>query len=243
MTVRAYPLGRAPAQDTRHLDRYSLTAATMPDSPTPVVVGVDFHRAFFSPTQRPDGSWWFEDRPAFLGPVEGGHAMCARPPAIADARSWHVFFNQNLGTTERLRNSCVGFSWARFAALMGRTRFDGFSLYDLAQDKYDGWPGTAYNGTSVRAGGDVMRHEGPAPVRGGTVKPRDPRYGIAENRWAGSVDEVMRCLGDTALPGLPLLQSWGTGYPREVWMDWSLAHELLFNRNGDATVAIDRAGP
>ena len=238
-----FPLGRQAPTDRIHVERYALTRATLPTTPTPVVVGVDWHEAFENPTQRADGTWWFETRRANLGRILGGHAMCARPPSLEDAAGWHAFFDQNLGTTERMRNSCVGFSWARFAALLHRRRFDGFSIYGLAQEKYDEWDGTDYFGTSVRAGGDVMRHEGPALVKAAKVGKHDSRYGIAANGWALSVDQVMQILGDTSLPGLPLLQSWGEGFPREVFMDWGIADELLFRREGDATAAIDKPGP
>lgn len=62
-------------------------------------------------------------------------------------------------------------------------------LYLEAQ-KVDEWPGENYEGTSVRAGCDILRTIGHRRTRLGVQYPPSLADGISANRWATTVDEV-----------------------------------------------------
>lgn len=237
--VEPRPLGRVPAPDDKHLQRYPLTAGTMPTTPTPVVLGMNWYRGFDVPTQDRQAYWI--GRGAGWGSVRGGHCLCAKPPAVNDTDGWWAFYDQGV------EGACVGFGISRYASLMNRLRYDGFALYHEAQ-RIDEWPGENYSGTSVRAGLEVARTQGLWRVRAGTPSPT-PRAadGIDVYRWARSVEEVAACLdppdGTRVLNAgyVVLLNSWGrTGYPHYVRLPLGSLDRLIYRENGDASVATDR---
>ncbi len=237
MTVFEGPLGRLPATDDRHLQKFSLTAATLPTVPTPVVLGTDWHTGFDNPVQR-DGAFWLPD--TNWGRVRGGHAYCLLPPTAKDYEGWWSFYNQ------RSEGACVGFAVARMMTLLNRRRYDGRTVYHEAL-KIDEWPGEADTGTSVRAGHEVARTRGMWRVRRGEITGPFLAEGISEYRWCRTLEDIAYCL-DPASDGklildrgyLEFLNSWGTAYPHITRMSFPTVRELVFQRPGDAALAIDR---
>lgn len=233
-------LGMIPPTDDRHIRRYGLTAETMPTKPTAVVFGMNWHLGFNrSRLVEKNGRYRFPTRDKW-GPVEGGHAICSKPPAIVDPVSWWRFHDQ--GQTP----ACTGFATARQGALHNRVRYDGAAIYHKAQE-IDEWEGEDYEGSSVRAAMDVARTMGLPRVRAGMVSPFTMSDGISANRWARSIEEIAACLdpehgGKLVLDAgeVPLLQSWGVYYPHFVFVDLEAINTLIFEEGGEATVVTDR---
>ena len=95
------PLGRRPPSDWKHVDKYPLTAATAPEKPTPVVIGVNWYVEFDKPQGRPGSVLDRARREA--GKILGGHCVCLKPRGHTDPVAWWDFYNQ--GT----EGACVGF--------------------------------------------------------------------------------------------------------------------------------------
>lgn len=230
-------LGWRPPEDRSHEDRYGLTATTMPSAPCPVVTGTNWYTAFDRPVKSSDGSYWI-GREASWGTVRGGHAICLRPPSIADVASAWIHYNQGK------EGACVGFASSRAATLFNRKIYSGFRLYAAAQTR-DPWEGSAtvppiYHGTSVNAGLDTLRLEGAWPVRAGVTSGPVIADGIGSFLWARTVDEIMSALKSSE-PFVRILNSWGSSYPREVRMPLAAVQRLL-NERGEFGVPVDRPG-
>lgn len=227
------PLGRLVPTDFKHVEKYPLTAATMPSRATPVVLGIDWYEDFDQPVKI--GVRWWIGTSNDLGNVRGGHAICALPAGVSDLTAWWDFYNQGA------EGACVGFSCSRAVSIMNRARYDARWLYKEAQ-RNDEWPGESYEGTSVRAGLERLRVVGHKQL-----SQTDPRIGagISAYRWATSSVEVLGALQrDGEAPyakmgGIPLLNSWGRGYPHVVWMPLSVLDYVLYE-NGEAAVITDR---
>lgn len=232
-------LGRLPAPDDKHLRRFPLTADTLPRTPTPVVFGLNWYRGFNKANliQR-DGAYWLPPRSQW-GPIEGGHAICSRPPALTDLDEWHSFYDQ--GETPH----CVGFAICRQQTLLNRRRYSGHDLYFAAAEA-DEWPGND-DGTSVRAGEEVVRTQGAWRWRNGKAKGPYVDDGIQVYRWAATPEDIAACLSPVDNGASVLnagyviwLQSWGAFYPHEVRVDLEAVNTLAFAENGDACVVTDR---
>jgi hypothetical protein len=69
-----------------------------------------------------------------------------------------------------------------------------------------------------------------------------PAEGIAANRWATRVEQVMDALKSPAserMGAVRVLNSWGRdGYPHRVWMPLETLQRLL-DEEGEATVVTD----
>jgi hypothetical protein len=134
--------------------------------------------------------------------------------------------------------------------LLNRKRYQPRPVYDLAQT-IDEWPGENYEGTSVRAGLDVLRLYGCVPA-----KPGEPHHihkgevnrsfvaaeGISANRWATTVDEVLKTIDmplASKLGAVPILNSWGRDYPHIVWMPGETLQRLIDN-DGEVGLVTDR---
>ena len=232
--MSAERLGRKVPSDFEHVAKYPLTAAVTPDRPSPVVLGINWYLAFESPQKRSDGRYWLPAATANLGPVLGGHAICVKPGVLTDPVEWWDFYDQ-------IGGSCVGYSESRAMSLVNRTRYGGLWLYETAQD-HDEWPGSDYEGTSVRAGFEVLRTIGHRRLLRGILQEERPGDGISAYRWARSVDEVHAAikmpLADS-LGAVPLLQSWGRSYPHIVWLPDSTLDRLLVE-DGEAGLITDR---
>ena len=159
------PLGRRPPSDWTHVDKYPLTASMVPAKPTPVVIGVNWYVEFDEPEKDAQGHYWIaRDAQAHQGP-----RRALRVPEAARAHSdpdaWWDFYNQGA------EGACVGFGISRLTSQLNRKLYDGFWLYHEAQ-KIDEWPGEDYDGTSVRAGLDILRKRGHCEIKDGHDRAR-----------------------------------------------------------------------
>ena len=171
------------------------------------------------------------------------------PPAFA-AQIIRRYEGTRLGRQEiqgELLLDVPGALWTYdMMSLLNRERYDGQKLY-LAAQLTDDWDDTPpEEGTSVRAGCDIARRLGMwRVIRGKTEDHPTLDRGIAENRWATSVEEIAACLspadeGDAILDRgwVRLVNSWGLTYP-EVRLDLDVLHRLVFAEQGEATVVTD----
>lgn len=242
--MTAGPLGRNVPTDFTHVDKYPLRALRAEERPkkAPVVIGVNWYEAFDNPTQDSRGRWWI-GRDGNLGRIRGGHAVCLPPVGVPEPYSWWAWFDQ---ISEGI---CVSEAVARCQALLNRKRYQPRPLYDWAQAN-DEWEGAspAYEGTSIRAGLDCARLVGLVPakrgeahhVHKGTVtRPFVASEGIAANRWATSVDEVLEALGAEGRDYVDLANSWGRRYPRRVLMPATVL-ERLRQEDGELGLVTDR---
>jgi hypothetical protein len=225
------PLGRRPPSDWKHVDKYPLTAATAPAKPSPVVIGVNWYVEFDAPVKDADGHFWIA-RDAKLSKVRGGHCVCLKPRGTTDPDAWYDFYNQGD------EGACVGFGISRLTSQLNRKLYDGFWLYNQAK-KIDEWPGEDYDGTSVRAGLDILRTRGHCAVDGGLTKPEAIGEGIKANRWARSVDDVLTTLGYGGLDYVDVLNSWGRSYPHLTRMPAKVL-ERLWKEDGEVGLVTDR---
>jgi hypothetical protein len=227
--------GLRPPSDTRHLQKYSLTAQTYPDKPTPVVQGFAWHAGFNAENliQR-DGSYWFP-KPAAWGAEQGGHATVLKPVGVRDTPYWRRFYDQT-------RNSCVAHSSCRAMSLLNREVYDPEPLYDLCL-KTDEFPGERDEGTSVRAAMEILRTAGPWDRKG----KQDAADGISAYLWAPDMNAIARCLSPADNGAMVLnrgwallVNSWGPGYPY-VRVELDYLNTLIFESGWrDAAVMVDR---
>lgn len=246
-------LDRLVSATTEHLDKYPLTAATMPSSAQPVVIGVNWYSAFDNPRPirvgRRTRYHIIGDGPS-LGRIRGGHATVLKPDHVRDNRGWWRYYNQGV------EGRCVEFACLRALTLLNRQRYDITSRWHYHEmqrtDEWQGgtYPGASprYEGTSVRAGLEVLRAHGAIPAfwRGAQVPYEQapalvrPEEGIAAYRWATSWDDVRRVTRTPdSMPGVVMLNSWGTGYPH-VTILADAAGERLLRENGEFGVVTDR---
>lgn len=152
-------------------------------------------------------------------------------------------------------HNCVEFAVLRMLSLLNRLRYDITSRWHYHEmQRTDEWAGGSYpgaqpvyEGTSVRAGLEVLRvHGAIRAAAGGKALQGDPaqlarpEHGIAAYRWALSWDDVRAVLGvPDWLPGVPVLNSWGRDYPREVLLLDDAGARLL-REDGEFGVAVDR---
>jgi hypothetical protein len=102
--------------------------------------------------------------------------------------------------------ACVGFGWSWAMSILnskagGTVKYDARWLYHAAQ-LADDWSDTPpESGTSVRAGGDVLRLQGAVRMVRGKDQPVNLQDGIAADRWATDVDQMRSCI----LAGVPVV--------------------------------------
>jgi hypothetical protein len=123
--------------------------------------------------------------------------------------------------------ACVGYGWSWAMSILNGepghvVKYDAGWLYHAAQ-LADDWPETPpEDGTSVRAGGDVLRLQGAVRMLRGKDQAVNLQDGIAADRWATSVDQMRACI----LAGLPVVigvnwyHNFDTPVPvgRETWI-------------------------
>jgi hypothetical protein len=230
----AGPLGRREPQDWRHVERFALAALPAYERPlgVPGVLGINWYSNFDSPEL--DGNVWWIGRSSSLGSIRGGHAICAKARGLDDLMGWYDFYNQGA------EGACVGYSEARMQSLNNRRRYGARDLY-LAAQVIDGFPDTPpEEGTSVRAGLEILRTQGAKRVYRGTMYVSDVREGISTYRWATSWDEVRSSLALLdSYDGVPLLNSWGRSYPHIVRITDEAGARVL-NEGGEFAIVTDR---
>jgi hypothetical protein len=245
-------LDRLVSARTDHLDKYPLTAATLPAKATPMAAGLNWYTGLDQPQQRRiNGRTYWVIGGGSLGSLRGGHAVCLRPWDVTDNVDWWEFYDQGV------EGRCCEFAVLRVLSLLNRKRYDITSrwLYWQAQ-RNDEWAGGSYpdaspvyEGTSVRAALDVAKKFGAIPARpgGAAIDPAEAASqvrlgeGIAVYRWATNWADVRAVLKvPDWLPGVPMLNSWGRyGYPHEVIL-LDEAGDRLRRENGEFGVATDR---
>jgi hypothetical protein len=229
-------LGRRVPTDFAHLDLYPLRTLAAEVQPTnvPMAIGVNWYAEFDRPIKGADGRWRVAQN-GRLTRIRGGHCVCLLPAKVRDPASWWTYYDQGS------EGACVGFGASRMMSLLNRHRYDARWLYRQAQ-LVDEWTDTPpEEGTSVRAGLDILRRIGHRRVRG-ILRDRteaNPSDGIAANRWAISMDEVLRSLGRDGADEIPWLNSWGKGYPHVVWVPVGV-HARLLAEDGEYGVVTDR---
>lgn len=250
-TATADPrLDRLRSVRTDHLEKYPLQA--LPSAATPIAMGINWYAAFDLPrlVDVPGyGKRWVIGDGA-LGSLRGGHATCLPPWGYTEPTAWHGYYNQ------RLEGRCVEFATLRSLSLMNRKRYDITSRwhYWMAQreDEWAGgsYPGAvpSYEGTSVRAGLEVLRKYGavtsrllglPLTYEAAAARVKQAE-GIAAYRWVSNWSHVRAVLGvPDDLPGVPMLNSWGKAYPREVLLI-DRAGERVLQEDGEFGVVTDR---
>jgi hypothetical protein len=112
--------------------------------------------------------------------------------------------------------ACVGFSCSWAVSIANRRYYDAQWLYEEARRR-DEWPGEAYDGTSVRAGLDVLHETGHRRIYRGQSRDTNYADGIAAFRWARSVDEVRTAIAS----GLPVILGidWPYSYYRPIQIE------------------------
>lgn len=225
-------LGRRIPPDWNHVEKYPLKNLRKADRPKgePVVLGTNWYEAMFYPFEKPNGEFWLKEDP--MSSVVGGHAYCLRPDRVTDLGTWHELYDQGS------RGACVGFSCARSRSLVERRKYDGNWIYDEAL-KIDEWPGEADEGTSVRAGFNVMKNQGVMRLDGDL----EPDEGISAYRWMTTVDEVRYVLDSPSndkREAVRIVNSWGLSWPHYVWMPYKLLERLLVIEQGEAAVGTSR---
>ncbi len=221
--------------DDRHLEKFPLRALPrrLPKH-APVVWGVNWYAAFDRPERHRDGRYWVASGGGDLGRLRGGHAIASPPDGADDSKAWRIFYDQGF------EGACVGFSVCRAATWLNRSRYDARHVYREAQ-KIDYWAGEDYEGTSVRAGLEILRTAGPRRVVGSRVYAENPAHGIDSYWWAADVDEILSHFGSYAerVGAIPWKNSWGLDYPSTVWVPAEVAQRLI-DEDGEIGVLVDR---
>jgi hypothetical protein len=244
-------LDRVPTGHTKHLEKYPLTTATMPSQATSIPMGVNWYSNFDAPIiKRIKGRNRFVIGAGDLGQIRGGHCTCLRNWDQKDSYGWWEYYNQGQ------EGRCVEFGSLRALSLNNRVRYDITSKWHYHEmQKIDYWEGGSYEGaapvyegTSVDAAMKILSQFGAirAKPRGRIVTPHEapslvrPEEGISVYRWAQSWDDVRAVLRVPAdLPGVPMLNSWGRNYPREVIL-LDEAGDRLLREDGEFAVITDR---
>lgn len=244
-------LGRFIPDDWRHVERYPLRALSADDRPTrtPVVIGVNWYAEFDHPeVDAVSGETFIAKRGAkSLTRIRGGHCVCLEPGEAVLHEDWRMFYDQGR------EGACVGFGWSRCMSIYNNQLYAARWLWDQAKIK-DEWPETNPgddNGTSVRAAAEVLLAAGHVPWKDDyaddTVTQReayapDPNAGIQAFRWATDVDDVHAVLGNPRadeLGAVPILNSWGAGYPYRVYLPDDVLARLI-REEGEIAVPTDR---
>jgi hypothetical protein len=245
-------LGRLIPDDWQHVERYPLSAMPegKPLGPRPVVIGVSWYSAFDHPVKDETSGEFFiaKDGVKNLGQIRGGHCVCLEPGGTPDLDDWYKFYDQGQ------EGACVGFGWSRCMSIFNGKEYAARWLWDAAK-KRDEWPGTNPgddNGTSVRAAAQVLKEMGhvvfdPAHADDDWHARENYTPAISEGvkmfRWAKSVAEVHAVLQNERadkLGAVPILNSWGPGYPHRTYLPDEVLAVLIHEEGGEFAVPTDR---
>lgn len=244
--------GRLIPDDWRHVERYPFAALSVEDRPSrrPVVIGVNWYREMDDPEKDESSGEFFIARGGAksLTKIRGGHCVCLEPGGEPDHTDWQTFYDQGR------EGACVGFGWSRCMTILnGGQLYAARWLWDRAKER-DEWsetnPGDP-NGTSVRAAAEVLVDMGHVDWKQAFAEDdhltrasyqADLKDGIQVFRWARTVDEVHEALGNERadqLGAVPLLNSWGSGYPHRVWLADDVLDRLI-KEDGEIAIPTDR---
>lgn len=246
-------LDRVPTGHTKHLDKYPLTAATVPAAVGSMVIGVNWYANFDDPQPLSLGKGrggYHSIGEGDLGRIRGGHATCLRNYGVRDSEAWWQYYNQGV------EGRCVEFAGLRLLSHLNRERYDITSRWHYFNaQQLDYWPGGSYpgatphyEGTSVDAMMQVFTKYGAIKAKrsGRQVSPYEavrlvqPEKGLAAYRWATSWAQVREVLNVPSwMPGVPMLNSWGKKYPHQVIL-MDAAGERLLKEDGEFAVVTDR---
>jgi hypothetical protein len=244
--------GRFIPDDWEHVERYPITALAVEERPSrvPVVIGVNWYREFDNPERDDKSGEFFIARggAGTLTRVRGGHCVCLEPGGEPDKDSNYLFYNQGS------EGACVGFGWSRCMTLLNDNQtYVARWLWDRAKET-DEWPETQpgdNNGTSVRAAAEILVKSGHVDwdkkyehddFRARAKYTADVTDGIKVFRWAKDVADVHAALGNSRadeLGAVPILNSWGEGYPHRVWMPDDVLARLI-TEEGEVAIPTDR---
>jgi hypothetical protein len=244
----ARELGAVKPSDDLHVRKYGLELDFFPDRPTSMAGASYWYTNFDDPVWDAQRHIWrIGSGP--LGSIRGGHCYCLPKRNHEDTIRWWQMYDQGV------EGACVGFGVSRALSVENRAFLDAFWLYREAK-LVDEWAGENYDGTSLRAGLDVVRTRGHRRIRGAVTGPVDPDLGIVRNRWARTGEEIARCLGEEdrirRFHAFPILNSWGAngrrvgrdwvgrGYPHIVWLDADTLVDVLLPDWGEYAVFVDR---
>lgn len=144
--------------------------------------------------RREPTDWKHVEKYGLVGPLQ--EAPLTVEDALPLSYGLRILYDQGA------EGACVGYGWSWAMSILNTThdwklttaRYDPRWLYQQAQ-LIDEWPETPpEEGTSVRAGGDILRNLGHVRMIKGHPSPPNPNEGIAANRWATSVDEMRACI-------------------------------------------------
>lgn len=247
-------LSRFIPDDWRHVEKFPLSALPVEERPTlsPVVIGIHWYVEMDNPTRDDETGEYFIARggPDSLTRIRGGHCVCLEPGGndLHDQDEWYAFYDQGK------EGACVGFGWSRCMSILNKDpKYAARWLWDRAKEG-DEWAETNpgdNNGTSVRAAGEVLVTLGHVPwnesfadddyTKRANYQP-ESNAGLTVFRWAQSVDEVHEVLGNEQadkLGAVPILNSWGTGYPHRVWLPDDVLN-VLMEQEGEVAIPTDR---
>jgi len=242
-------LGRFIPDDWQHVERYPLSALAEEERPTnsPVVIGVNWYTEFDKPEKDAKSGEFFIAKAGKITKVRGGHCVCLEPGGTPDTDAWYSFYDQGH------EGACVGFGWSRCMSIYNGVEYSARWLWDSAKNR-DEWPETKpgdENGTSVRAAAEVLNESGHVlwdeAYAADDWKKRakytpEAKQGIKAFRWAKTVDDVHAVLGNARadeLGAVPLLNSWGPGYPHRVYLPDAVLAKLI-DQEGEIAVPTDR---
>lgn len=144
--------------------------------------------------------------------VERHPTRRAAPPSATYERVLSLPSGYRRRYDQGQEGSCVGFSCSWLSSLDNRRFYAARWLYQQAQavDEFADTPPA--EGTTVRAGMDVLRTVGHRRVYAGRELPVSLADGIAANTWATTVDQIRATLGG--------------GVPVVLGVDW---HDSFFD--------------
>lgn len=150
--------------------------------------------------------------------VEKHPLRLAAPRALVVERLLDVPRQYRAAYDQGQEGACVGYGQSWMMSILNRKRYSPRTLYKAAQ-QVDEWPGEDYEGTSLKAGFDILRDRGHWRHYAGVERPVESDEGIERNDWATDVDGIRAAIA-AGIPvnlGINWYQEFGA--PREVPRD------------------------
>ena len=251
------PLGRRAPTDWRHYEKFPLTAATTPTTPTPVAIGVNWYEDFDTPVQKGSRSWIGLDSKQ-LGKVRGGHCVClepgdqlngnrrGRPPAAGQPELVGLLRPGPRGRVRRLR--VLAHDEPAQSQALRRPLVVGLGQVDrrVARDEPRRRPGHE-RARGLRDPARARPRAWKQTFKGRSYKQRDKeepvgrrghrRLPLGQDRRRGP--QVLKSPANDAAGAVRILNSWGRGYPHRVWMPDETLQRLI-DEDGEVALVTDR---